>query len=191
MPGYVRIRSDRVDATMREIIPGNTVLDLGCAEGYFSNFAGLLGASKVLGVDSNPKSSEIARKVARSLNLENVSFSCSSIFDISSTSKYDVVLAFALLHWFPDEIERPNFNSYDPIIEWLSLRGDQLIVEFIEKEDHTIRQQWWAGSSNVSCTEQIRKNFTRENFLQALHERFDNVKSLGNTCETRELFFAS
>ena len=72
----------------------DTVLDYGCARGAYT--IALAGDVKeIRGIDISPKMIELAKKKTK-----DISFEKATIFDINE--KYDVVLAFNLLHLLED-----------------------------------------------------------------------------------------
>ena len=89
---------DRWDIIVRHTnFLGKTVLDLGCATGYFSFRAAQSGADSVLGIDHDPKAIEVCRIAAQIFDIENVTFEHreAGVLD----GKFDVGFAMAILNW--------------------------------------------------------------------------------------------
>ncbi len=80
--------------TKKYLRKNDTVLDYGCARGAYT--IALAGDVKeIRGIDISPKMIELAKKKSK-----DISFKKATIFDINE--KYDVVLAFNLLHLLED-----------------------------------------------------------------------------------------
>ena len=83
-----------VELTKKYLGKSDTVLDYGCARGAYT--IALAGdVNEIRGIDISPKMIEIAES-----NSNDISFEKATIFDINE--KYDVVLAFNLLHLLED-----------------------------------------------------------------------------------------
>ncbi len=83
-----------VKLTKKYLKKNDTVLDYGCARGAYT--IALAGDVKeIRGIDISPKMIELAKNKSK-----DISFKEATIFDISE--KYDVVLAFNLLHLLED-----------------------------------------------------------------------------------------
>ena len=82
------------ELTKKYLSKNDTVLDYGCARGAYT--IALAGDVKeIRGIDISSKMIEIAKNKSK-----NISFKKATIFDINE--KYDVVLAFNLLHLLED-----------------------------------------------------------------------------------------
>lgn len=105
---YERLNSDRLEMIRNEVVyfNGISVLDIGCAEGYFSREAKKLGASYVVGVCDNLH--EEAKKLAQEENLD--------IFFIQGDFRkveypmpeFDCVFFLSMLHYFHTKEEKIN-----------------------------------------------------------------------------------
>ena len=76
------------------------VLDLGCAQGYFSLNLGALGA-RVTAIDISPENIAVCQALATEANLSNVEFrrdSIESIIGSLQTDEYDLVLGLSVFH---------------------------------------------------------------------------------------------
>jgi putative methylase len=77
-------------AFLNDDIFDKTILDLGCGTGIFAIGAKKLKAKRVVGIDIDPKSIDIASTFAKNHNL-NIEFSCMDITEPLS-EKFDTVL---------------------------------------------------------------------------------------------------
>ncbi len=78
---------------------GKTLLDIGCAEGFFVIQAALRGAERAIGCDILESRLKIARIVAKSWQVKGcVLFSVTDLFSIPSEWASDMVLCFAVAH---------------------------------------------------------------------------------------------
>ena len=88
------IGEQTTELTKKYLGEDDTVLDYGCARGAYT--IALAGDVKeIRGIDISPKMIELAKKKSK-----DISFKKATIFDINE--KYDVVLAFNLLHLLED-----------------------------------------------------------------------------------------
>jgi len=92
--GHYRPFADRICALLKEYLPGGTVVDAGCGEGYYSCCIAKSGFS-VIGFDLSKNGIKHAAKTAR--GQENALFAVAGIFDlpIADASVDAVVSLFA------------------------------------------------------------------------------------------------
>ncbi len=76
-----------------ESLQGKSVLDIGCAEGYFCRAAKKLGAAKVIGLDSDLKKLKLARQ------LDPHSTYLHQGWDNLPAEKFDLILHMSALHY--------------------------------------------------------------------------------------------
>lgn len=184
---YTRQKSDLVACDLRKCVQQKSVLDLGSALGYYAVLAGLSGAKSVLGIDLDRGSVARAAKVARYMSLHQVQFAVQSIYGLDQSYQRDVVLAFAIVHWFIDPQRRPQFDSYQPIIGYLSsLASKHLFIEYVDAHDPTFLERPQPAREALGL-----ERFDRHSFVAALAQHFAEVRSLGNSRPTREVFLAS
>jgi 2-polyprenyl-3-methyl-5-hydroxy-6-metoxy-1,4-benzoquinol methylase len=105
-----RIDAQRLDTAMqslrsllaRDTLQGSSVLDVGCGSGLFSIAAQQLGATKVVGVDVNPRCIAVSKQnVARLVPGAAVVFqeaSALSSTSMESLGQFDLVYAWGSLH---------------------------------------------------------------------------------------------
>jgi len=94
-----RVNSDRLDMLKKEVdFKGLTVLDIGCAEGYFCREIKKLGAGLVVGVCDNLI--DEAKTLAKAENLD-IQFILGNFMDsVYPQPIFDCVLFLSLLHYF-------------------------------------------------------------------------------------------
>jgi 2-polyprenyl-3-methyl-5-hydroxy-6-metoxy-1,4-benzoquinol methylase len=95
---YIKI----IERTKKYLKTSDTVLDFGCGTGLISNEI----ADKVKlihAIDISSKMIEIAKNKADNLNIQNIDYNYSTIFDERYKSgSFDVILAFYILHLLED-----------------------------------------------------------------------------------------
>jgi len=80
----------------------DTLLDFGCATGSISIDLSD-SVRKVIGIDISPEMIKLAKEKAERLQVENVYFARSTIFDMRHKEEtYDAVMAFNILHLLDD-----------------------------------------------------------------------------------------
>lgn len=82
------------------VFEGKTVLDVGCATGYFSFKAQQAGARKVFGVDHDPKAIAVCEAAAVCYGVTHVKFGVCGAQE-AMQGDWDVAFAFAVLNWLP------------------------------------------------------------------------------------------
>lgn len=102
----VPARADMLRALVRRCcgdLVGRTVLDLGCADGYFSRVALSLGAESVRGLDVNPDEIAKARWLSSQFGDERLTF---DVADAATEPlpNVDVVLCLGLLYHLEDPL---------------------------------------------------------------------------------------
>jgi len=91
---------------------GKTVLDIGCAEGFFVIQATLRGAERAIGCDIMESRLRIARVVAKAWQLQDrVWFSATGLYDIPPEWASDIVLCFAVAHHLHGSPGEPGFHD--------------------------------------------------------------------------------
>ncbi|MGH2590001.1 MAG: 50S ribosomal protein L11 methyltransferase [Actinomycetota bacterium] len=112
-PGvFAPTHTSRTIAEALEIVPGDTVIDVGCGSGVLSFVAARLGASRVYGVDLSAASIEVATRNARRLGLEDrIEFRVGDLLEPVRGIEADVIIGdvsgipdeiAAVSGWFPD-----------------------------------------------------------------------------------------
>jgi SAM-dependent methyltransferase len=103
---YFRDRANRVFGALEKILdPARcTVLDVGCADGYFAVEAARRGYRDVLGVDVRTDAIERARFAARVLGVSGAEFKVGNVYELDRCCdrKYDLVLCQGLFYHLAD-----------------------------------------------------------------------------------------
>ncbi len=85
-------------------LAGQSVLDLGCADGLLSFWAAKRGAKRVVGVERNRFNYDRAEFVRHAMRLDSVSFHCGGLERHCPDETFDVVLCFNLLYHLVDPL---------------------------------------------------------------------------------------
>lgn len=104
-----------------------TVLDLGCAEGFFSFQAALAGASRVVAVDHTVRSLTAAQELNQSVfRCPSVEFNLMPLESYLSqcTEVFDVVYALSVFHQGYADFQEMRSN-----LEWLAEHGRTVVFE--------------------------------------------------------------
>jgi trans-aconitate 2-methyltransferase len=108
-----------------ELVPGGTVVDLGCGDGRLTALAHRsLGAATTLGIDSS------AAMLATTPSADGLSFDRGDIGSWGPAPAYDVVLSNAALQWVPDH--RAVLGRWRAALR----PGGQLAVQVPANADH-------------------------------------------------------
>ena len=109
-----------LEIVKQELLPEDTILDVGCGQGYIHAYLGQ--PSKYLGIDISPQEVQIART-----NCPGVDFECMSLFHMRGY--FDVVLCSrVLMHIAP--FDKALRKLYD-----LSRRRLFIITELADKDE--------------------------------------------------------
>ncbi|HZX23645.1 MAG TPA: class I SAM-dependent methyltransferase [Woeseiaceae bacterium] len=83
------------------LAPGDRVLEIGCGTGTTA-LHHAPRVTHILATDISPRMIAIAREKAEEAAIRNVAFEVSSIDDLNTTVRYDVILAHSILHLVAD-----------------------------------------------------------------------------------------
>jgi SAM-dependent methyltransferase len=112
-PGFENFDSHRSKTKVRwnyirkyVSVKEKSVLDIGCSVGSFSILSSLSGASKVLGVDYDRESIDLAKYVANKVGAKNVEFRCSNIDSkfAEELDYFDVVIWLSQWMWIVKQL---------------------------------------------------------------------------------------
>jgi SAM-dependent methyltransferase len=93
-------------------LSGKTVLDIGCAEGFFVVQAALRGAERAIGCDLVASRLRLAQISADSWRLgDRVMFSATDLFSIPAEWTSDIVMCFAVVHHLHASPGEPSFHD--------------------------------------------------------------------------------
>jgi O-antigen chain-terminating methyltransferase len=104
------------------------VLDLGCAQGYFSLSLAALGAN-VVGVDYLQENIDVCQALAESTGLSNVRFETQEVSDLISKiqkDQYDLVLGLSVFHHIADR------SGHDSVVLLFSKLAECSAVAVVE-----------------------------------------------------------
>ena len=102
-----RDRSKTADSIFPKDLTGKTVLDVGCAEGYFSFEAKKRNAEKVVGIDFDTDKLKIAKKFSEFQKLD-IDFQNLDLDQLDDADTYDYVICLNILHHVTDPIMTIN-----------------------------------------------------------------------------------
>lgn len=99
---FGEIHSENLKKTLKYLIPGDVILDLGCGTG--TQALGISGDVKeVHGIDISTKMIQIAKIKADKRKTLNVHFTQATVFDERlKKGSFDVIIAFNILHYLED-----------------------------------------------------------------------------------------
>lgn len=147
---------------------GQTVLDLGCNEGFYCHELLALGADRVIGVDINPHRIEKARFVAEAKGLKNATFLERSVYQLNPSEfggTVDVAIALGLLHRVPDPyglLSKLAELADIVILEWAALNTEEPMMKFWGggyKEYDTDNTGYWRVSRRCAKEILFREGF--------------------------------
>lgn len=118
---------------LRSVIPGKTVLDLGCDKGYFSYLAADLGASKVIANDVNARSLNYASILFKIMKKQNVEVVLGNL--AGKNIQCDWVLALAVIHQL-----HLGINESLTLIHNYCKEG--AVIEFCDDYRNTFGKTW-------------------------------------------------
>jgi trans-aconitate methyltransferase len=150
-------------ASLRSIVPGRTVLDIGCNAGLVSILAAQWGARRVTAVDVSQPSIALLKDVAARHALP-IDSRVANFAELSpERDRSDVVLMLEVIHWLVAQ-----GSKIDPVIEKLSsLTGQTLVIETPWSVDEpSIRQQTTLTSADYGM----------DLIVESLLRRFDAVE---------------
>jgi predicted RNA methylase len=158
-----------------------TVLDLGCANMYFSLMAKTMGAKKVLGIDVDKDYVREVSKFIRINHISNMKIKEQNVLKVRK--KADVVFALALLHWI---YSCSAFSgSLEKSLRFLSKRTKKILfVEWVDPKDQAI-QEFGHIYYNMEDT---AGDYNAETFREVLRSEFKAVEFLGNSQEHRSMW---
>lgn len=133
---------------------GERILDLACGFGRHALEFAKRGFD-VVGIDITEDYIRDARKTAQEMNLNNVTFICSDIRDVSFENEFDLVLNIADGAIGYLENEEENLKIFDVISKALRKDGQHMcdLVSGDYADMHFPMKTWSAGQSAISLSE--------------------------------------
>lgn len=114
-------RSTTFNKIFPESLDSKSVLDIGCANGFFSFEAESHGASRVVGVELREKRFQHALLLKKILN-SDVEFTKMNILDDIANEKFDIVLLLNVIHHIKEPMRALRNLS--------AITNEKLIIEF-------------------------------------------------------------
>ncbi len=112
------------------INPGETVCDVGSGSGLISILASILGAKKVLALETDPVAISNAKLNIKLNNLNNIEIYKSNFYSNSNSARFDVIVAN--LPQFPQPKYTDENKRLWKDLEGGGLRGNKAVVKFLE-----------------------------------------------------------
>ena len=153
--------------------------DLGANDGRFSRIAINSGVESVIAFDIDPIAVDLNYNTIKSnkenilpliLDLTNpspgIGFANRERMQINERQKPDCILALALIH----HLAISNNLPFEKIAEWFAHLSDNLIIEFIPKEDSQVKIL-------LATRDDIFVKYTRADFENSFYKYFDLIKS--------------
>jgi len=109
-------------------VKGKSVLDIGCSVGAFSIFSSLAGATKVLGLDYDRESIEVAKYAVSKVGVKNIEFWCCNIDSklIEKLDHFDVIIWLSQWMWLVKQLGMAEARW---ILSLASRKSDSMIFE--------------------------------------------------------------
>ena len=161
--------------------------DIGCNSGDYSEVAIEGGAKRVIGFDFDLKALDaaFARAKAKDLPYHPLFLDAANPSpgqgwrglerkSLGARAKADALVALAFIHHMAIGRNIP----LDDVIDWLIGLAPEGVIEFVEKDDPTVRQM-------LQFREDIFDSYSREAFLDAVRARADIVKETVVTSDQR------
>jgi SAM-dependent methyltransferase len=119
---------------------GKSVLDLGCATGYFSFKAIQAGASYVLGVDHDVKAIKVCRAAVEAFQVKGAEFLCKTAY--VPDEPFDVAFVLSVLNWTGKEFA-------ERFLLWSSKNVPTLWLEIQLKGDGRRGANWLTSDAQI------------------------------------------
>ena len=181
---YLR-KKEEVISNLLQKLDGRKLLDLGANEGFFSHLAATKNFD-VVAIDKDDQCINTLYKKVKEENIANILPLCMDIMNPSPASGFannerasfrerihaDAVMALALVHHLAIGYNLP----LSKIAEYLYGFSNQLIIEFVPKEDEKVQLL-------LQNKKDIYPEYTREHFENVFRQRFtitEKVQVPGN-----------
>ena len=155
----------------------NSLIDFGCAQGFFSFYAYFNNYKDVYMVEHDKEYMNNIKYIKNKLNL-NINAFNKKFQEIDQ--KADIVLFLALIHWVFGRTE--TYNNFEDIIDKLyNITNKILVIEWIDNKDKTFYMPENPSSSPVP------RNYNLENFKKSL-KKFKKIEILNSKNVNRKLY---
>jgi len=170
-----------------KFLPDSTLLDIGCANGIIGLSMLYKNFKKICLVDHDK---EYITNINHLLEwdkpkLEKVEAVNTDFQSLkkSLAEKYDYVFTLSIIHWLYSSTT--DYGCLYKIVEDLkNIVNIALIIEWIDNNDPV-----FSVLHHTNFNPQIHKTpYNKKNFLEALKLNFKDIKFLGNSTTTRELY---
>lgn len=165
-----KLKFNVISPILKELVSGNTVLDIGASNGLYSFFSALNGAANVVALENGKihvggTNIKLLKDICKNCDIENVKpvNQCFTKYNDPA----DVVIALAIMHHlYFDTKAYPTFNS---LIKHLShVTNKYLIIEWVDV--------------SVGGPYQTRTNkYTFDEFKSSILTYFSGMKEIGIT----------
>ncbi|WP_226662631.1 class I SAM-dependent methyltransferase [Microbulbifer aggregans] len=174
-----RVKEQVLEEFCKSISP-SALIDMGCNSGHYSQLALEFGSKSVVGFDFDSGSLNLAYCRAKENQLRliplymdacnpspSIGWDSSERKGIKSRVSADAVIAFAIIHHLAIGRNIP----LEQVIDWLLSFGDSGIIEFVGKEDISIKEM-------LALREDVFPDYTYDNFINILAARRKVVKEV-------------
>lgn len=168
-----------------EFIPDSTLLDMGCANGVVG--LSLLFSKNFKNITLFDHDTEYIKNINKLIEWDNENLGNRVTTVNSEFGKYNqphnYVLVLSLIHWLYSATA--EYGCLYKVVE--EIKKNVTIAVFIEWIDNS--DPVFKVLHHIDFNPQIHKTpYNKENFLKALHSNFKDVKSIGKTTNTREIY---
>lgn len=174
-------KKQAIISNLLQKLNGSKLLDLGANEGFFSRLA----AAKNFNVTATDKDDQCINnlyKICKKENITNILPLCLDLMNPSPASGFankerasfeerthvDAVMALALVHHLAIGYNLP----FDKIAEYLSEFSNQLIIEFVPKDDEKVQLL-------LQNKKDIYKEYTLDQFENSFRQKFTITEKVG------------
>jgi 2-polyprenyl-3-methyl-5-hydroxy-6-metoxy-1,4-benzoquinol methylase len=131
----LEIKANLLMDFLRKIVPGKTVLDIGCDKGYFSHLASELGAKNVTANDVSVRPLHYAYAMFNITGKRNVEVLRHNLFAEPLDLQFDLVLALAMIH-------QTNVSIEDSVSVIRKHAKVGAVIEFCEDYKEKFGESW-------------------------------------------------
>lgn len=134
-PPFDKLRSHRKGTKIRWdlftshiSVKGKSVLDLGCSVGAFCVLSALNGATKIVGIDYDPESIEVAKGIAEAVGVRNVEFR-NNVIDsklIEGLENFDLTIWLANWMWI---VKQAGMDEARRLLSVMSKKSGAMVFE--------------------------------------------------------------